>query len=139
MRIIFTLAAAAVCMNGVAAEFFVATNGCDGADGSAARPWRTIQRAADIAVASDTVTIRAGVYREWVKPANAGRADAPITYQAAKGEKVVVTGADPVRGWTRRPGRPHRRRREGSRLVAGRPLDRAVPRKRPDARHGPEG
>lgn len=93
----------ALCMNGVAAEFFVATNGCDAADGSAARPWRTIQRAADVAMAGDVVTIRGGVYREWVKPVNAGRADAPITYQAAKGEKVVVTGADPVRGWTRRP------------------------------------
>ena len=99
MRIVFALAAAAVCMNGVAAEYFVATNGCDGADGSAARPWRTIQRAADVAKAGDIVTIRGGVYREWVKPANAGRADAPITYRAAKGEKVVVTGADPARGW----------------------------------------
>ena len=103
MRIIFTLAAAAVCINGVATEYFVATNGCDGADGSATRPWRTIQRAADVAVAGDTVTIRSGVYREWVKPAHAGRADAPIVYRAAKGERVVVTGADPVTGWTRRP------------------------------------
>ena len=103
MRIIFTLAAAAVCMNGVATEYFVATNGCDRADGSVARPWRTIQRAADVAVAGDVVTIRGGTYREWVKPANAGREGAPITYQAAKGEKVVVTGADLVTGWTRRP------------------------------------
>ena len=85
-----------------AAEYFVATNGCDGADGSAARPWRTIQCAADIASPGDIVTIRGGTYREWVKPANAGRAGAPIVYRAAKGEKVVVTGADPVRGWTKR-------------------------------------
>ena len=86
-----------------AQEFFVATNGNDAADGSAAKPWRTIQRAADVAAAGDVVTIRGGTYREWVKPVNAGREDAPITYQAAKGEKVVVTGADPVRGWTKRP------------------------------------
>ena len=86
-----------------AREYFVATNGSDAAEGSAARPWRTIQRAADIAVAGDVVTIRGGTYREWVKPVNAGREGAPITYQAAKGEKVVVTGADPVTGWTRRP------------------------------------
>ena len=86
-----------------AAEYFVAKNGSDAGDGSAAAPWRTIQRAADVAKAGDTVTIREGVYREWVKPANAGRENAPIVYRAAKGEKVVVTGADPVAGWTRGP------------------------------------
>lgn len=85
-----------------AEEFFVATNGCDDAEGTATRPWRTIQRAADTAQAGDTVTIRSGVYREWVKPKNAGRKDAPILYQAAKQEKVVITGADPIVGWTKR-------------------------------------
>ena len=90
-------------MQAGAAEYFVAPDGCDQADGSSAKPWRTIQRAADVAKAGDVVTIRGGTYREWVKPANAGRADAPIVYRAAKGERVVVTGADPVTGWTRRP------------------------------------
>ena len=101
------IAAAALCMvetpsSSQAAEFFVATNGCDLADGSAARPWRTIQRAASVAQAGDVVTIRGGIYREWAKPANAGRDGAPIVYQAAKGERVVVTGAEPVAGWTKR-------------------------------------
>jgi len=94
-----------------AREYFVATNGCDGADGSAEKPWRTIGRAALVAAAGDVVTIRGGTYREWVKPANAGREGAPIVYRAAKGEKVVVTGADPVgngerglgNGWEKRP------------------------------------
>ncbi|MBQ4199323.1 MAG: carbohydrate-binding protein [Kiritimatiellae bacterium] len=85
-----------------AAEYFVSPSGCDGADGSSTKPWRTIQHAADVAVAGDVVTIRGGTYREWVKPANAGRKGAPITYRAADGEKVVVTGADPVKGWTKR-------------------------------------
>lgn len=100
-----TIIAAALALAGTAgaAEYFVATDGCDKADGSAAKPWRTIGRAALVAAPGDTVTIRGGTYREWVKPANAGRAGAPITYRAAKGEKVVVTGADPVRGWTKRP------------------------------------
>ena len=98
-----TLALALTCALPVqAAEYFVAQGGCDGADGSASKPWRTIQRAANVAVAGDVVTIRGGTYREWIKPANAGREGAPITYQAAKGEKVVVTGADPVKGWTKR-------------------------------------
>ena len=84
-------------------EFFVSPAGNDASDGSAAHPWRTISHAAAVAEAGDTVTIHAGVYREWVKPANAGREGAPITYRAAKGERVVVTGADEVRGWTKRP------------------------------------
>ena len=92
-------AAVAAC----AAEWFVATDGNDSAAGSREHPWRTIQRAADVAMPGDIVTIRGGVYREWVKPANAGLADAPITYRAATGDSVVVTGADPVTGWTRRP------------------------------------
>ena len=86
-----------------AADYYVSPAGCDEADGSSTHPWRTIQRAADVAEAGDVVTIRAGVYREWVRPAHAGRAAAPIVYQAAEGEKVVVTGADPVTGWTKRP------------------------------------
>ena len=50
-------------LNAGAAEFFVATDGCDKADGSSEKPWRTIQRAADVATAGDTVTIRGGTYR----------------------------------------------------------------------------
>ena len=104
MKTLIIFSAIAVCaLNAGAAEFFVSPKGDDAADGSAEKPWRTIQRAADVAAAGDVVTIRGGVYREWVKPANAGREGAPITYRAAKGEKVVVTGTDPVTGWTRRP------------------------------------
>ena len=60
------IVAAALALAGTtgAAEYFVAADGCDQADGSAARPWRTIQRAADVAQAGDTVTIRGGIYRE---------------------------------------------------------------------------
>ena len=104
MKWMMAMGVAVVCaMRAAAADYVVAQNGNDGNDGSAAKPFRTIQRAADLAVAGDTVTIREGIYREWVKPANAGRVDAPIVYQAAKGERVVITGADPVTGWTKRP------------------------------------
>ena len=51
----------AICMNGVAAEYFVATNGCDGADGSTSRPFRTIQRAADVAAAGQATFRRPGI------------------------------------------------------------------------------
>ena len=44
-----------------AAEYFVATNGCDEANGSAAKPWRTIKCAADVAVAGSRTTARSQI------------------------------------------------------------------------------
>lgn len=68
----------------------------------AARQYKTIQAAADVAVAGDTVLVDAGVYREWVKPANAGTSDRPITYRARERGKVVISGADVIVGWRKR-------------------------------------
>ena len=49
-------------------EFHVATTGSDHADGSEDRPFRTINRAADLAMPGDTVLVHSGEYREWVQP-----------------------------------------------------------------------
>ena len=68
----------------------------------AGREYRTIQAAADVAKPGDVVMIDPGIYREWVKPANAGTEDAPITYKARDKGKTIITGADVVTGWTRR-------------------------------------
>ena len=73
----------------LAEEYHVSPDGDDSADGSSARPWRTIQRAADAAVAGDVVVVHGGVYREWVKPANAGREDAP---QLGTGFALYLSG-----------------------------------------------
>ena len=67
------------------------------------RAYRTIQSAADAAKPGDTVLIDAGVYREWVKPSVAGTEAAPITFRAREKGKAVITGADVVTGWTKRP------------------------------------
>jgi alpha-L-arabinofuranosidase len=83
-----------------ATEFHVATTGDDANDGSAARPLKSIQSAAEKAMPGDTVTVHAGLYRERVNPPRGGESDARrITYQAAPGEKVIITGAEPVKGW----------------------------------------
>ncbi|HET6484692.1 MAG TPA: right-handed parallel beta-helix repeat-containing protein, partial [Actinoplanes sp.] len=80
--------------------FHVATTGSDAAEGSEHQPFRTINRAAALAQAGDTVIVHAGEYREWVKPRRGGLSDARrITYQAAEGEYVVVKGSEPVTGW----------------------------------------
>jgi len=83
-------------------EFHVATTGSDAADGSSHAPFRTIDRAAREARPGDTVTVHAGTYREWVDPRRGGLSDRRrITYRAAEGERVLITGAEPVTGWRR--------------------------------------
>ncbi|MDY6287478.1 MAG: hypothetical protein SPL65_09200, partial [Lachnospiraceae bacterium] len=51
-------------------------------DGRKERPFRSIQEAADIALPGDEVLVEPGVYREYVRPRHAGRADARITYRS---------------------------------------------------------
>jgi hypothetical protein len=78
----------------------VATTGSDDADGSAERPFRTINQAAAVAQAGDTVLVHAGEYREWVKPRRGGLSDTRrITYRAADGERVVIKGSERITGW----------------------------------------
>jgi alpha-N-arabinofuranosidase len=84
----------------MAAEFHVALQGDDGQDGSAAKPYRTISAAAKVAQPGDLVTVHEGVYRERVSPPRGGETDANrITYPAAPGEKVEITGSEAVRNW----------------------------------------
>ena len=70
-------------------------------DGSSLKPFRTINKAAGIVKAGDTVTIRCGTYRETVVIDKSGSADRPIVFQAAEGHQVIVTGMDIVSGWKR--------------------------------------
>ncbi len=62
--------------------------------GTAEKPFRTINAAAQVAQPGDTVLVRAGVYRERVSPARGGSAETPIVYQAAPGERVEVKGSE---------------------------------------------
>ncbi|HSC55361.1 MAG TPA: right-handed parallel beta-helix repeat-containing protein [Phnomibacter sp.] len=83
-------------------EYHVSVNGDDRNDGSSKRPFKTIMAAANKAIPGDIITVHAGVYRETVAPPRSGESPSKrITYQAAKGEKVIVTGSELVTGWTR--------------------------------------
>jgi hypothetical protein len=73
----------------------------DNGPGTAEQPWETLARAAEKVRAGDVVFIRGGVYREHVIVKTAGKPDAPIRFEAAQGEHVVLTGADRITGWQR--------------------------------------
>ncbi len=65
--------------------------------------FRTINEAAKIVQAGDTVLIHSGVYREAVKVEKSGTTDRPITFKAAPAANVVITGADRITDWTKEP------------------------------------
>ena len=78
-----------------AKEYHVSVNGIDNNDGSTSKPFRTISAAAQITQPGDVITVHEGNYRERVTPPRGGVSDSKrITYQAAKGEKVVIKGSE---------------------------------------------
>ncbi len=77
-----------------AETFHVALQGNDSALGTAAAPWRTLQRAIDALKPGDTALVGPGNYRERIEVRLGGTAEAPITLAAAPGARVVVSGAD---------------------------------------------
>ena len=67
--------------------------------GSEDRPWKTIGRAAAALEPGDRVIVKEGTYREWVRPARGGTSpENMITYQAASGQNVIVSGSNPLTG-----------------------------------------
>ena len=61
---------------------------------------RTIGQAVVLAEPGDTVIIHSGIYREAVVIEKSGLSDNPITFQAADGAGVIMTGADRISEWT---------------------------------------
>jgi len=81
-------------------EYHVAKTGSDQNQGTKQNPFLTINKAACLAVAGDTVTVHEGVYREWVKPKYKGLSNKRrIIYQAAEGEKAVIKGSAHISDW----------------------------------------
>jgi hypothetical protein len=73
-----------VCATGGAraATYYVAINGDDANPGTAAQPWRTVQKAANVMVAGDNVLISPGNYAESVTTRAHGSSGARIRFQA---------------------------------------------------------
>ena len=70
----------------------VSPSGNDAGPGTEARPWRTIQKAAEAAGAGDTIYVRAGTYRERVVFRVSGAEGRFITLMPRPGEEAILEG-----------------------------------------------
>jgi hypothetical protein len=68
--------------------FYVAEGDGEG-DGSAGAPWHSLQRAADVVGAGDTVIVRAGSYAGFDLDGRKGSQLAPITFRAEPGASIT--------------------------------------------------
>lgn len=80
-------------------NYHISKSGNDTYPGTEERPFLTIQKAANVALPGDVITVHEGVYREWVNPKNGGTEHERITYQAAAGENVTISGAEIITDW----------------------------------------
>ena len=73
-------------------SYYVSASGEDANPGTEAKPLRTIQQAASMARAGDTVVVRAGVYKGHVRLRFSGEPDKPIIFRNYPRERPVVDG-----------------------------------------------
>ena len=67
-------------------------------DGSSDAPFKTIGKAASLAVPATRVVIRPGIYREWVRPAMGGTdPEHMISYEAEEPGKAIIRASEEVK------------------------------------------
>jgi len=70
----------------------VSPAGDDAGSGAEGSPFRTLQKAAEVARAGEVVLVRSGVYQGHLLLRHSGEPGKPIVFRAAPGEKPVVDG-----------------------------------------------
>ncbi|HEY9635750.1 MAG TPA: right-handed parallel beta-helix repeat-containing protein [Coleofasciculaceae cyanobacterium] len=77
-------------------NFYVALNGSDSNPGTFDKPWVTINHAADVLKAGETVYIRGGTYRinQQIVAKNSGTEKAWIVYSSYPGEQAIIDASD---------------------------------------------
>jgi MYXO-CTERM domain-containing protein len=89
----------AVCLPAQAASWYVAPQGSDAGDGSATKPWLSIQKAVNAASPGDEVVVLAGTYAQgMVFIKTKARADAPIVLRG-EGEVHIIDDGAKVWHW----------------------------------------
>ena len=86
--------------------YYVSSNkGNDRNIGTLQKPFKTIQKAADLLTACDTCYIREGTYRELLQPVNTGISENKrIVYRAYPGEDPILTGSERISSWSNQGG-----------------------------------
>ena len=84
--------------------YSVAPWGSDFNPGTLALPFRTLAKVSGTLQAGQTCYLRKGIYRETLNASRSGSSNAPIVFQAYPGEDVIISGLDPLRGWTQYQG-----------------------------------
>ncbi|WP_201833166.1 right-handed parallel beta-helix repeat-containing protein [Microvirga zambiensis] len=80
------------------ATIYVSTTGNDSNSGASGSPVKSINKAAQLAQAGDTVLVGAGTYNGTVNITKNGTASAPITVKAADGARVIIDGSQTSSG-----------------------------------------
>lgn len=74
--------------------------GSDAGEGTKESPYKTINKAAQVAQPGDVVIVQKGVYRECVRPARGGTSeDKRITYMAEEPGQAVIKGSEQITTW----------------------------------------
>ena len=106
--------------------YYVNAGAARGGNGSKVSPFKSINDAARVAAAGDTVSVAPGIYRESVDPANAGTESAPIHYLSEVPLAAVLTGAEPLSQWEFYDGTTYRARVHNSVFGAYNPFTEEV-------------
>jgi len=72
-------------------DYYVSPGGSDNDAGTEANPWKTIGKANSTLIAGDIVYIKAGTYKQQIRPANSGSAGNYITYKNDNNDLVTIT------------------------------------------------
>ena len=74
--------------------YYVSVEGDDSYNGTNEYPFRTIQRASNVAKPGDTILVQPGIYRERVSPPIGGSSSSlPITYKSVVPQGAIIRGS----------------------------------------------
>lgn len=84
--------------------YYISLYGSDANDGSFSAPFATFKKAAETMKAGDTCFVRGGTYYETLEMNMRGMANGEISFRAYNGEKVTLSGGEPLTNWMRHDG-----------------------------------
>lgn len=88
----------------LAEDYYVSPQGSDENPGTLEEPFKTIRYASEVLKPGDRCILREGLYRETIRPSMSGKEGNKITYDSYKGEKVIISSLEQVKGWGKKYG-----------------------------------